>query len=150
MKSNHLGASDGMTRRARGFSLIELMIVVVVLAIIASIGYPSYTSYVTRSSREAAKSELLQLSNVQEKVYLNSSSYATSITAVYDGSSGGGLGKTSGRTSDGKYTLAITPNAGPTQSYSITATPVAGTSQNGDGNITISSDGTRTWGGANW
>lgn len=150
MKSNNLGATDGMTKRAQGFSLIELMIVVVVLAIIASIGYPSYTRYVTRSSREAAKSELMQLSNVQEKIYLNSSSYATSITADYNGRSDGGLGKTSGRTGDSKYTLAIAPTAGPTQSYSITATPVAGTSQNGDGNIVISSDGTRTWGGANW
>lgn len=139
-----------MAKRAQGFTLIELMIVVVVMAIIAAIGYPSYTNYVTRASREAAKSELLQLANVQEKIYLNSSSYATSITAAYNGRSDGGLGKTSGTTGDGKYTLAITPTAGPTQSYTITATPAADTSQNGDGNITISSDGSRTWGAITW
>ncbi len=133
----------------RGFTLIELMIVVVVLAIISSIAFPSYTRYVTRASREAAKAELLQLGNLQEKIYLNSSSYATSITTAYNGRDDGGLG-TSGKTGDNKYTLSITPNAGPTQSYILTATPVAGTSQAGDGNITLASDGARTWGGNPW
>lgn len=137
-------------RQARGFTLIELMIVVTVIAIIATIGYPSYVSYVTRASREAAKSELLQLSNVQEKVYLNSSSYATSTTADYNGRSDGGLGKTTGMTGDGKYSLSIAPTVGPTQVYTITATPVANTSQSGDGNLSISSDGTRTWGSKTW
>jgi type IV pilus assembly protein PilE len=137
-------------RAQRGFTLIEVMIVVAVLTIVAAIAFPSYTRYVTRASREAAKSELLQLGNQQEKIYLNSSSYATSVTGAYNGRSDGGLGKTSGRTDDGKYTLSITPNAGPTQVYTLTATPVTGTSQAGDGNITLSSDGTRTWGTSSW
>jgi type IV pilus assembly protein PilE len=137
------------TKPQRGFTLIEVMIVLVVLAIIVSIAFPSYTRYVTRASREAAKAELLQLGNLQEKIYLNSSSYATSITAAYNGRSDGGLG-TSGSTGDNKYVLSIVPNAGPTQTYTITATPVAGTSQQGDGGITLSSDGSRTWGTATW
>jgi len=137
-------------RQARGFTLIEAMIVVALIAIIAAIAYPSYTTYVTRASREAAKSELLQLANLQEKIYLNSSSYATSVTAAYNGRSDGGLGKTSGRTGDDKYSLSITPTAGPTQTYTITAAPIAGTTQAGDGNLTISSAGTRTWGTATW
>lgn len=136
--------------RDRGFTLIELMIVVAVIGILAMIAYPSYNKYVTRASREAAKAELLQLSNLQEKIYLNSSSYATSITTAYNGRSDGGLGKTSGKTDDNKYTLSISPTAGPTQTYTITATPVAGTSQAGDGDITLSSDGSRTWAGASW
>lgn len=139
-----------IAKHARGFSLIELMVVVVVMAIIAAIGYPSYTGYVTRASREAAKSELLQLANVQEKIYLNSSSYATSITGGYNGRSDSGLGKTNGKTDDGKYALSITPVAGPTQTYAITATPVAGSSQSADGILSISSDGSRTWGATNW
>lgn len=142
--------SDVNAKRLGGFTLIELMIVLAVLAILALIAYPSYTNYVTRASREAAKGELMQLANQQEKIYLNSSSYATTITAAYNGRADGGLGKTSGRTEDGKYTLAISPTAGPTHTYTITATPVPGTSQAGDGTITISSDGSRTWGSANW
>jgi type IV pilus assembly protein PilE len=143
-------AIDMAVRRARGFTLIELMIVVAVVAILAVIAFPSYTRYVTRASREAAQSELLQLANTQEKIYLNSSSYAVDLTAAYNGRSDGGLGKTSGTTQDGKYTLSIAPTVGPTQVYTITATPVANTSQSGDGNITISSDGSRTWGATTW
>ena len=138
------------TTRIGGFSLIELLITFLVIGILAAIAYPSFVQYVVRGSREAAKSELLQLSNLQEKIYLNSSSYATSITAGYNGRSDGGLGMASGRTSDGKYAVAIVPAAGPTNVYTITATPVAGTRQAADGNITIASDGTRTWKGANW
>lgn len=137
-------------KRNRGFSLIELMIVVVVIGILSLIAYPSYLQYITRSSREAAKSELLHIANQQEKIYLNSSSYATDVTAAYNGRSDGGLGKTNGMSSDSKYTLSVAPTAGPTNIYTITATPVAGKSQAGDGNITISSDGSRTWNGTTW
>jgi len=137
-------------RRHRGFTLIEAMIVVVVLAIIASVAYPSYTRYVVRAHREAAKSELLQLVSTQEKIFLNSNSYAVSVTAAYNGRSDGGLGITSGKTTGGRYDISITPTTGPTQTYTITATPVAGSTQAGDGNITVSSNGARTWGTQSW
>jgi len=128
--------------KRNGFSLIELMITVAIVAILASIAFPSYQSYVIRSSRSAVQSELLQLAGLQEKIFLNSNSYAVSVTAVYSGLSNGGLGSL-GTTADGKYALTITPNAIPTQTFQITATPVVGTTQDGDGVITLSSDGTR-------
>ena len=134
----------------RGFSLIELVFVVAILSILVTIAYPSYRNYVIRASRSAAQTELLQLANQQEKVYLNSNAYATSITAAYNGRSDGGLGKTTGQTDDAKYTLSISPTAGSTQTYTITATPVTGSTQEGDGNLTISSDGTRAWGSTPW
>lgn len=40
-----------MRRSAKGFTLIELMIVVAVVAILAAIAYPSYQEYVLRSRR---------------------------------------------------------------------------------------------------
>ena len=134
----------------RGFSLIELMIVVAVIGILAAIAYPSYRNYVIRSSRAAAQTELLQLANQQEKIYLNSNAYAVSITLTYNGRSDGGLGNAAAKTSDAKYDLTISPTVAPTQSFTITATPVNGSTQAGDGNLTISSDGTRTWGATTW
>ena len=137
--------------RSGGFTLIELMIVVAIIALLAGIGYPSYQSYVTRASREACKSELLQLQNLQEKIYLNSNGYAVSVTTAYNGRNDGGLGVASGKTSDNKYTITISPTSGAAvQTYTLTATPVTGSSQDGDGNITVSSDGTRTWGSTTW
>ncbi len=136
-------------KKVPGFTLIELMIVVAIIAILSAIAYPSYQKYVTRGSREAAKTELLQLHNAQEKIFLNSNAYTTSVTGAYTGRSDGGLGITSGSTSDGKYALSITQPGG-TQTYTLTATPVAASTQVGDGNIVAASDGTRTWGTATW
>lgn len=134
-----------MTRkRSGGFTLVELMITVTIIAIIAAVGYPSYSSYVTRASREAVKSELLQLAAQQEKIYLNSSAYAISVTTAYNGTNGGGLGRTSGLSADSKYTFSITPLTAGTQTYTLTATPVVPSSQAGDGNISIDSAGTRS------
>ena len=133
--------------RHKGFSLIELMIAVLIVGILAAIAMPSYKSHVIKASRAAAQTELLELASLQEKIYLNSSSYTASMTAAYTGNSTGGLGKTTGLTTDGKYTLTV---AAPGQTYTITATPVAGKTQAGDGNLSISENGQRLWGTAAW
>ena len=138
------------TRRPKGFTLIELMIALAIVGILSAIAFPSYRNYVIRSSRAAAQTELLQLASQQEKIYLNSNEYAVSVTAAYNGRSDGGLGKTTGRTDDGKYNITITPTVGPTQVFTLTATGVAGSTQASDGVITVASDGTRTWKGTPW
>jgi len=133
--------------RNKGFSLIELLVAVVIVGILAAIAVPSYQSHIIKASRTAAQTELLELASLQEKIYLNSNAYTTNMTTAYTGNSTGGLGKTTGLTNDGKYTLTV---VSPGQTYTITATPVAGTTQAGDGNITISENGQRLWGATAW
>lgn len=130
-----------MRCRARGFTLIEILLAVVLIAILVAIAYPSYREYVVRASRVAAQEEILQLSSVQEKIYLNSNAYSNDVTGAYTGTSAGGLGKTNGLTSDLKYALSM---VAATQSYTLTATPVAGSMQQNDGAFSIVSDGSRT------
>lgn len=130
--------------RGRGFTLIELMIVVAVIGILAAIAVPSYRSYIVRASRVEAQAELLELASLQEKIFLNSNGYAFSVTGAYNGTSAGGLGRTSGTTKDGRYTLSLDITAA-SPTYVLTATPVAGGTQAADGTLSVSESGRRLW-----
>jgi type IV pilus assembly protein PilE len=150
----------------RGFTLVELMVVVAIVGILASIALPSYRQYIVRGSRVAAQAELLQLANVQEKIFLNSNSYAfgsTGVTAAYTGTNSGGLGRTSGQTNDGRYNFSLVTlstssdcnsssvaTTSGTQVYTLMATPVSTSSQASDGNICVSENGRRYWGITPW
>ena len=140
--------------RHRGFTLIELLIALAVVAILVRIAFPSYQAYIVRSSRQAAQSELVALANSQEKIFLNSSAYSSSVTGNYTGQSGGGLGvaatstcSTAGRSKDCRYTFSVAATA---TTFTFTATPVTGTPQAADGNLTITEAGKRTWGSKTW
>jgi type IV pilus assembly protein PilE len=60
----------------KGFTLIELMIVVAVIAIIAAIAYPAYQDYVREARRAEAKSDLLAISQDLAKYRVTNPSYA--------------------------------------------------------------------------
>lgn len=136
-------------RRNAGFSLIELMVAVVIVGILAAVAIPSYNNYTVRSARLSAQTELLNLASVEEKIFLNSNAYSPNVTTAYNGTSAGGLGVTSGNTSNGKYTLSLNITT-PSQTYTLTATPVTGTTQETDGSLTISENGQRLWNGVAW
>ncbi|MFC5706756.1 type IVa pilus pseudopilin TppA [Aeromonas eucrenophila] len=66
----------------RGFSLIELMIVVVIVAILGAIAYPSYQRYLLTSHRVEAKKMLLDAANRQETYYMDFNRYTSSAVAL--------------------------------------------------------------------
>ena len=59
----------------RGFTLIELMIVVAVIAILAAIAYPSYQDSIRKSRRADAKAVLLQAAQWMERFYTENHRY---------------------------------------------------------------------------
>ena len=140
------------------------MIVVAIVGLLAAVALPSYRSYIIRAARIEAQTELLELASLQEKIFLNSNGYSSSVTAAYTGQSGGGLGRTSGKTKDGRYGLTLNIDgdtalancttvanmATGAQTFLLVATPVAGTAQAGDGALCVSENGQRIWGTASW
>jgi len=70
------------TNRKRGFSLVELMIVVAVVAILVALALPSYSRYVRKANRGEAQSLLLNWANNQEIWRANDSDYASATSPV--------------------------------------------------------------------
>ena len=112
--------------RAKGFTILELMIVVVVIAILAAIALPSYSDYITRSTFAEAQGNLADLRVRMEQYYMDNRRYSTTA-------GGGTCGVVGGNTptvSNGRYyTYACLPGtntAAGDQSYVLTATGIAG------------------------
>lgn len=114
-----------INKKAKGFTLIELMIVVAVIAIIAAIGYPSYINSIVKTKRAAAEGCVSQYASYMERFYTQNLSYLKD-TAGDDNPAIGDpspvtLDCSSPQNSGADYVFSV---AAPTTStYTVTATP---------------------------
>ena len=67
---------NAMKRLQKGFTLIELMIVVAVIGILATIGLPAYQDYVKRAHATEATSTLANMRIRIEQYYQDNKTYA--------------------------------------------------------------------------
>jgi type IV pilus assembly protein PilE len=66
----------------RGFTLIEILIVVAIMGVLAAIALPAYQNSVIRSNRAEAKNEILQVAAEQERYFSSFNTYATDATPL--------------------------------------------------------------------
>ncbi len=71
-----------MSKSVRGFTLIEMMIVVAIIGVLAAIAYPSYQGYVERTNRADMMSELHNIATDIQNRKLAQGRYSAISTAV--------------------------------------------------------------------
>ena len=71
-------------QRHRGFTLIEIMIVVAVIAILTAIAYPSYLESVRKSRRAEARAQLMEAAQYMQRFYSQNDSFKRAINEEKD------------------------------------------------------------------
>ena len=124
-----------MKQKNKGFTLVELMIVVAIIGILAMVAYPAYTSAVKKANRADAIDSLLSLAGRMEEYYMNNDTY---VGATVNAAGTGTVG--SNKTSENLYTMSIT--SATAFAYTLTATPK--TADPECGNLILNSLGQKT------
>jgi type IV pilus assembly protein PilE len=123
-------------KKNRGFTLIELMIVVAVLAIIAAIALPSYLNQVRKSRRSAIEGYMQQIALMEERYradcWTYSGSFGTYSCPAASGGVSGPLGTNPYAPTTAYYTITFVSGQDTATTYKFQAVAASTGGQNKD------------------
>ena len=120
----------------KGFTLIELMIVVAIIGILAAIAYPSYQNYKIRTHRTDAQAEMIAIGQSLSQYKATRGNYSNATIARIYGNS------VTPKQGTALYDLTLNVT---NSTWTLTAEPIAVSGQKGDGALTITHTGTQCW-----
>lgn len=120
--------------RPRGFTLIELVIVVAVVAVLAAIALPNYNEHLRKTRRAQVKTEMLEVTQRLERRFTTDRDYTAEALCgqTLDSPASGGTVN---------YTVEIACTA---STYTLTAEPQGNQTQDKCGELTLNHRGTKT------
>ena len=130
----------------RGFTLVEIMVVLAIVMTIAAIAMPSYTENINRSKRAEAKAQLLEAAQFMQRFYSQNDSYAQNragnAVAIPDALARVPRSAASGSQN---YTIGFATPAPTVATFTLQAAPRAGGSMASDkcGTFTLTHAGQR-------
>ncbi len=124
--------------RQRGFTMIELLIVMAIVAILAAIAFPAYQDQVRKSRRSTAKATMMELVQCAERFH--------TANRTYVGFNLAGSCNVAGRTTD-FYAFALN-GAATANAFSMRAVPVGGQAADVCGTLQTNQADQRRYSGA--
>ena len=121
-------------KNVRGFTLIELMVVVAIVALLAAVALPSYQEQIRKNRRAQAKADVVEYLQTAERYFTANNTYVGYVLPA----------AISPRNGPAYYTLAINNQTQTTLTIAATAQATGGQDKDKCGDLSVNQAGTKT------